>query len=143
MKTKTYQCLSCGKECRYYVSKVNRFCDNKCQADYQWIFITRPRILRGECSGPVALRKFLTETHGNKCSGCDTPDVWQGQPLTLHVDHIDGDSDNNAPDNLRLLCPNCHSQTPTFGRKGKGKRYNKGTKRAEYNRQYRASLVQR
>jgi hypothetical protein len=38
----------------------------------------------------------------------------------LQLDHIDGDSDNNYPKNLRLLCPNCHAQTENFGSKGKG-----------------------
>jgi 5-methylcytosine-specific restriction endonuclease McrA len=35
----------------------------------------------------------------------------------MHVDHIDGDRTNNTYDNLRILCPNCHSQTPTFASK--------------------------
>lgn len=43
-------------------------------------------------------------------------DTWLDLPLTLHVDHIDGDYTNNTVENLRYLCPNCHSQTKTFGR---------------------------
>jgi len=39
---------------------------------------------------------------------------WRGKPLTLELDHIDGNNQNNALNNLRLLCPNCHAQTPTF-----------------------------
>ncbi|WKW85826.1 HNH endonuclease [Gordonia Phage PhinkBoden] len=42
---------------------------------------------------------------------------WCGQPLTLQLDHIDGDRMNNTLQNLRLLCPNCHSQTATWSRK--------------------------
>ncbi|GAB7048084.1 HNH endonuclease signature motif containing protein [Catenuloplanes indicus] len=41
-------------------------------------------------------------------------DRWQGRPLKLHVDHIDGDFLNNTAENLRFLCPNCHSQTATY-----------------------------
>ena len=39
--------------------------------------------------------------------------------LSLQIDHIDGNCENNKPDNLRLLCPNCHTQTDTWGIKNK------------------------
>lgn len=43
--------------------------------------------------------------------------TWMGQAVTLQVDHIDGDWYNNERDNLRFLCPNCHTQTSTWGKK--------------------------
>lgn len=53
----------------------------------------------------------------NECVKCGTGPEWQGKPLTLELDHIDGDNRNNEKENLRILCPNCHSQTVTFGGK--------------------------
>jgi len=58
---------------------------------------------------------------GRKCSSCDLPGEWNGKPLALQVDHIDGDRTNNDLSNLRLLCPNCHSQTDTFAGRNKGR----------------------
>lgn len=48
------------------------------------------------------------------CEQCGLGDHWQGFALCLQVDHRDGDSTNCRAENLRFLCPNCHSQTPTF-----------------------------
>lgn len=53
-----------------------------------------------------------------QCAICNVGS-WNNAPLSLQLDHIDGDSKNNLMVNLRLLCPNCHSQTETFGVKNK------------------------
>lgn len=46
--------------------------------------------------------------------GCGLTDNWQGKPLVLQLDHINGINNDNRLENLRFLCPNCHSQTETF-----------------------------
>ena len=55
------------------------------------------------------------------CAICGNTGEWLGQPLSLQIDHIDGNKHNNSVDNLRLLCPNCHHQQPTSNGKNKGK----------------------
>lgn len=57
-----------------------------------------------------------------KCTMCGTQPMWRGHPLPLEVDHIDGDWRNNRIENLRLLCPNCHSTTDTYRGRAKGRR---------------------
>jgi hypothetical protein len=60
----------------------------------------------------------------SKCLHCNNSE-WMGKPLKLQVDHIDGDNRNNKRENLRALCPNCHSNTETYC----GKNINKGSKK--------------
>lgn len=68
--------------------------------------------------GAVKSKMLKAELIKNECSLCGLPPVWNGKKLVLQMDHIDGDRTNNAQSNLRLLCPNCHTQTDTFS-KGK------------------------
>jgi hypothetical protein len=47
---------------------------------------------------------------------------WEGRPMPLELDHIDGDRTNNLLENIRLLCPNCHASTPTYRGRNIGRR---------------------
>lgn len=55
------------------------------------------------------------------CARCGNEATWLGEPLTLDVDHIDGDLHNNTLENLRFLCPNCHRLTPNFAGRSRGR----------------------
>ena len=56
-----------------------------------------------------------------ECVWCGIKDTWNGKPIVLHLDHINGVNNDHRLENLRLLCPNCHSQTDTYAGKGKRK----------------------
>ncbi|MDV7244544.1 MULTISPECIES: HNH endonuclease [Rhodococcus] len=64
---------------------------------------------------PHLLRRALIEAGvPYKCAICGLDAEWCGSPLTLHVDHIRGDSLDSRPEEVRFLCPNCHTQTATW-----------------------------
>ena len=67
------------------------------------------------------VRRYLAGEQGGRCAICGGPPSWNGAPLTLVLDHIDGDSENNRRENLRLVCPNCDSQLPTYKSRNKGR----------------------
>jgi hypothetical protein len=59
-------------------------------------------------------RRLLREgVFAHRCAGCGLGE-WEGRPIPLELDHIDGDRTNNELGNLRLLCPNCHALTDTY-----------------------------
>ena len=65
-------------------------------------------------SGETLRFNLLHSGREYRCEKCGIEGVWQGNPIVLEVDHIDGNRHNNQLKNLRFLCPNCHSQTNTF-----------------------------
>lgn len=74
------------------------------------------------------IKKHLYAIKGYKCEVCGL-DKWLGKPLPLQLDHVDGNSTNNDLTNLRLICGNCHSQTPHYAGKNRGNgRKSKGYK---------------
>lgn len=62
---------------------------------------------------------FEAELLENKCAVCSCQPIWNYKPISLQLDHINGIFNDNRIENLRILCPNCHSQTSTYTGKNK------------------------
>lgn len=131
-----HQCLYCLGTFRHGFTKENKFCNTECYQKYRWEHVYKPNILLGKGGN---LRRFLIEEFGEVCQSCGIGPQWNNKILTLQVDHKDGDSDNNAVDNIRLLCPNCHTQTETYGHKGRKRGVCKNSKRNRYLREFKAT----
>lgn len=65
------------------------------------------------------IRDYIYTKQNYKCAICGLPNSWNNKTLNFVLDHIDGDAGNNNENNLRLICPNCDSQLPTFKSKNK------------------------
>lgn len=66
------------------------------------------------------VRRYLLDAQDGCCALCGIVEEWNDQPLVFVLDHIDGDATNNHRDNLRMVCPNCDSQLPTFKSRNRG-----------------------
>ncbi|MED7824878.1 HNH endonuclease signature motif containing protein [Streptomyces chiangmaiensis] len=67
-------------------------------------------------------RAMIALGAAEQCALCGREPFWRSRPLPLEVDHLDGNWRNNRLENLRLLCPNCHSATDTYRGRNKGRR---------------------
>jgi Zn finger protein HypA/HybF involved in hydrogenase expression len=81
-------------------------------------------LVRGSKISRASLKRKLIKANllVEQCSKCHLGLEWQGEPLTLQLDHINGDNTDNRLENLRLLCPNCHSQTDTYAGRNQPKK---------------------
>ena len=123
-KLKKSICIACGCEFDVNSNGSGKYCSNRCQHDYQY-HRNIEKWKQGNVSTgihiPSFIRKYLFEVNNNKCQECG----WSRMhPVTrnipLQVDHIDGDCTNHKIDNVRLLCPNCHVMTSTYGNLNNG-----------------------
>lgn len=115
------KCLNCLT----LIKKKGSFCCKKCQYDMLYInkfleWYYNDGNFKGES---LVIKGFITLIDGYKCSECGISE-YNNKSLTLHLEHKNGNAIDNSKQNLCLLCPNCHGQTPTYkGRNiGNGKR---------------------
>lgn len=117
---KFFFCLNCGEKLKEHQKK---YCSNKCQKEYQqkeWEEKWFAGEDSGNCNGEWPsikhrVRTYLFKKYNNKCSRCGWSEInpYTGK-IPLEVEHIDGNAENTTPENVTLLCPNCHSLTPTY-----------------------------
>ena len=116
--------------CEGAKAKNNQYyCSNTCQSEQQYrTYIARWRA--GDANGGKGInvktlsghvRRYLAQKYGDACSLCGwgTVNTFTNK-VPLEVDHIDGNADNNSEENLRLICPYCHSLTSSFRNLNKG-----------------------
>ena len=117
-KTGLIYCANCGKTLS---NRQHKFCSSKCSGEYlhnsrvaKWL-TQDDQIQINHKNTPPFIKRYLIETRGCSCEKCGWSEIneYMGN-IPIEVHHIDGDYLNNELDNLILLCPNCHSLTPTY-----------------------------
>ena len=116
-------CVCCGSQ-----TKNKKFCNIKC------FFIDKKKqtetcIEKGKKVTNDTFKAYLINKNGHKCQMCSFSE-WGNKPILLILDHIDGNSDNCSLENLRLICSNCDTLTPTY--KGRNKGNGRFSRRKKY-----------
>ena len=108
------RCTECGKEYEAYYTSFGLYCSIPCQVEAR-----HRRFALSDYKTDSSRRRFLIRKHGHCCMVCSLA-TWNELPIALELDHVSGDSTDNSKGNLRVVCPNCHAQTPTYKNKNKG-----------------------
>lgn len=122
-------CINCLSDFYPTRTSAKKFCCHQCSADYKVESNFLDWYLHDKYFENRIIRNFLKILHGYSCSVCGISD-WNGRDIVLEVEHISGDSTDSSKDNVCLICPNCHSQTPTY--KGKNSGNGRHSRRVRY-----------
>ncbi len=115
-----HRCLFCEQPFVDSKRSQRTFCSHDCHQQYEWRLCRQEIELTGEVKSTGKAKRYLKEVRGCKCEICGLSQ-WLGQVLPLILDHIDGNSENWKLVNLRLICSNCDSLTPTYKGRNVGK----------------------
>lgn len=119
IKEKCPNCLNCGKTTN---RPSSNFCSVQCRSDneYKTYIKNWKNGLENGFRNPAGIsghvRRYFFEKYDSKCSKCGWNEINEKSgKVPLHVDHINGKFRECNEENLQLICPNCHSLTPTYG----------------------------
>lgn len=128
-RAKKNPCRNCGTQIA--PGRLERkYCSEKCCAEYRF-----NESVNSKNPSSRTMKTFLIKEHGTSCMECGWNKINPtSNKVPIELEHIDGNSKNNKIDNLKLLCPNCHSLTPTY------KALNKGNGRHERMTRYKNGL---
>lgn len=121
-KKKTKFCIFCKK----LNTRGGNYCSNNCSMedkDIKYITVWQQGLLEVKSENVTEpIKRYTWKKYNNKCANCGWCEInLKTGKSPLNIDHIDGNCTNNKEENLRLLCPNCHSLTPTYGSLNLGK----------------------
>jgi len=102
-------CILCNTKVKF---KKSKYCSKNCELTHKKK-IKLDKFEKGELSSKLA-KDILLENHGNICLNTTCAWDFTKKFVSVELEHIDGNSENNLPENLTLLCPNCHSLTSTY-----------------------------
>lgn len=116
-------CRGCGSPLTKKSQQA--YCSNKCQRTSERIARTQLWLESGQAVWTDGrrdhyIRLHLIEDQSARCAICGQANTWLDAPLSFVLDHIDSNASNNCRENLRLVCPNCDSQLPTYKAKNRG-----------------------
>lgn len=129
------KCIICGEKLK---KNSKKYCSNNCRAIAHTEKVFKEYEDKQVFPSKFSARRYLLEKHNNKCMICGIEE-WNGEPVPVVMDHINGNSDDHSFKNCRIICRNCDGLLPTYcgGNKGNGgsrsrrrlENYHKGKKK--------------